>query len=46
MIEGPLLLSLLARAYRFTKIDSRPPEPAAQLTVRSRTGIWLEITRR
>lgn len=46
MIEGPLLLAMLARAYRFSVLETRLPEPVALLTVRSRTGIWLKITPR
>ena len=46
MIEGSLLLAMLARAYRFTPVAARPAMPVAHLTVRGRDGIWLEITRR
>jgi cytochrome P450 len=46
MIEGPLILALLARAFVFEGLPKHPPEPVAQLTVRSRNGIWLKITRR
>lgn len=44
MIEGPLLLSVLVRAFRFT--PTTPPVPVAHLTVRARDGIWLGVTRR
>ncbi len=46
MIEGPLLLSLLVRAYRFELVPERPAMPVAHLTVRGQDGIWLRITRR
>ena len=44
MLEGPLLLSLLTRAYRFAATTL--PDPVAFLTVRARTGIHLSITAR
>lgn len=43
MIEGPLLLALLVRAYRFETVTDRPAMPVAHLTVRGRDGIWLRI---
>ncbi|MEZ5676219.1 MAG: cytochrome P450 [Thalassovita sp.] len=46
MIEGPLLLSMLVRAYRFDLVAERPAMPVAHLTVRGRDGIWLAITKR
>jgi cytochrome P450 len=46
MIEGPLLLAMLVRAYRFTPVAARPAMPVAHLTVRGRDGIWLKIARR
>ena len=46
MIEGPLLLSMLARAYRFDLVADKPAIPVAHLTVRGRDGIWLRITPR
>ena len=46
MIEGPLILSMLVRGLRF-ELDNRPaPVPVAHLTVRSRDGIWLRVSRR
>lgn len=45
MVEGPLLLSMLVRAFRFELTD-RTPVPVAHLTVRSKDGIWLKLTRR
>ena len=44
MIEGPLLLAMLVRAYRFDLVAGRPAMPVAHLTVRGRDGIWLAIT--
>lgn len=46
MAEGPLILAMLLRAFRFEPLPTRPAMPVAQLTVRSREGIWLRITRR
>ena len=46
MIEGPLLLSRLIAEFRFETVQGKPPEPAAHLTVRSRNGIHLRVTRR
>ncbi len=46
MAEGVLLLALLASAYRFVPVASRPPVPVAHLTVRGRDGIWLHIATR
>ena len=46
MVEGPLLLALLARGFRFAAVDGRVPVPVAHLTVRARDGIWLRVERR
>lgn len=46
MIEGPLLLAVLIRTYRFEVVDGREPVPVAHLTVRSKDGIWLKVTPR
>ncbi len=46
MFEGPLLLSMLVRAFRFEVIDGAEPVPQAHLTVRAKDGIWLRVTRR
>jgi cytochrome P450 len=46
MIEGPLILALLVRAFRFAPVVGRVPQPVAHLTVRARQGIWLHVTRR
>lgn len=45
MVEGPLLLAMLLRDYRFELTD-HTPVPVAHLTVRSKDGIWLKISRR
>lgn len=45
MVEGPLLLSMLVRRFRFELTD-RVPLPVAHLTVRAKDGIWLKITER
>ena len=46
MVEGVLLLAMLARAFRFERVEGPDPVPVAHLTVRARDGIWLHITRR
>lgn len=46
MAEGPLLLALLVRAFRFEPVAARPAMPVAHLTVRGRDGIWLRVTPR
>ncbi len=46
MVEGPLLLSMLLKAYRFELVDGEVPVPVAHLTVRSRDGIRLHVSRR
>ncbi len=46
MVEGTLLLALLARAFRFDCVAGRDPVPVAHLTVRAKDGIWLRISRR
>ncbi|MGM9401855.1 cytochrome P450 [Aliiroseovarius sp. KMU-71] len=43
MIEGPLILSMLVRSYRFELVKDRPAMPVAHLTVRGKDGIWLKI---
>jgi cytochrome P450 len=46
MVEGPLLLAMLVRAYRFDTVEGRAPMPVAYLTVRAKDGIWLRLTAR
>ncbi|MDX1780224.1 MAG: cytochrome P450 [Thalassovita sp.] len=46
MAEGPILLSMLLRSYRFDLVPDRPAMPVAHLTVRGRDGIWLRVSRR
>jgi cytochrome P450 len=46
MIEGPLLLSILVRAFRFERVQGRDPMPVAHLTVRALDGIHLRLTPR
>ncbi len=43
MIEGPLILSQLLRRFEFAVIPGQIPVPAANLTVRSQTGIRLFV---
>lgn len=46
MVEGPLILSMLLRNFRFEPVDGRVPVPIAHLTVRASDGIWLRVTPR
>ena len=46
MVEGPLLLAMLVRDWRFARIEGRDPVPVAHLTVRAKDGIWLDLSRR
>ncbi len=46
MIEGPLLLAIMVRTYRFEVVPGRPAMPVAHLTVRGKDGIWLRLTPR
>lgn len=43
MVEGPLLLALIVRAFRLLPVDGREPVPVAHLTVRAKDGIWLRL---
>ena len=45
MVEGVLLLALLARAFRFDPVGA-PPVPVAHLTVRAKDGIRLRVSQR
>lgn len=46
MAEGPLILAMILRHYRVAPVEGRAPVPVAQLTVRGKDGIWLQITPR
>lgn len=46
MVEGPLLLAMLVRAFRFERIEGDDPVPVAYLTVRAKDGIRLRVSRR
>ncbi|WP_417277810.1 cytochrome P450 [Celeribacter sp.] len=46
MVEGPLFLALLLRAFRIETVADKTPVPVAHLTVRSKDGIWLKLTPR
>ena len=46
MIEGPLLLALIVRAFAFDSSGHPRPVPTAHLTVRSDSGIWLTAKKR
>ncbi len=46
MVEGPLLLALLVRAFRFQRVEGKEPTPVAHLTVRAKDGIHLRVAPR
>ncbi len=46
MVEGPLLLALLVRTFRWQAVPGLEPVPVAHLTVRAQDGIWLDVHRR
>ena len=46
MVEGPLLLSMILRDFKIDAAAGRDPVPVAHLTVRSKDGIWLRLSRR
>jgi cytochrome P450 len=46
MAEGPLLLAMMARAFRIERVAGAEPVPQAQLTVRARDGIHLRLSPR
>ena len=46
MVEGPLILSMLLRHFKFETIPNKTPVPVAHLTVRSEDGIWLRLVER
>ena len=43
MVEGPLLLSMLLKQFRFERIEGRDAVPVAFLTVRAKDGIHLRV---
>jgi cytochrome P450 len=43
MVEGVLLLAMLARVFRFEVVEGRHPMPVAHLTVRAKDGIYLRV---
>ncbi|MEQ9693923.1 cytochrome P450 [Shimia sp. SDUM112013] len=45
MVEGPLILSMLLKHYRVEAVGPAPV-PVAYLTVRSKDGIFLRLTKR
>jgi cytochrome P450 len=46
MVEGPLLLALLIKAFRFSPVPGAEITPVAHLTVRGKSGIPLMVERR
>jgi cytochrome P450 len=46
MVEGPILLALLLRAFRLAPAPGPAPMPVAHLTVRAQNGIRLMIAPR
>ncbi len=46
MMEGPLILALILRAFRVEPVEGQVPVPVAHLTVRAENGIYLRLSRR
>lgn len=46
MIEGPLFLSQILRSFRISCVEGEPPVPVAHLTVRAKSGIYLQFEAR
>jgi len=46
MVEGPLLVAMLVRAFRFETVPGKVPVPVAHLTVRAKDGIWVQVSAR
>jgi cytochrome P450 len=46
MAEGPLILSMITRAFRLEPVSGAEPVPVAHLTVRGRDGIMLRLVPR
>ena len=46
MVEGPLLLAMLLRKFKFEPIQNDTPIPVAHLTVRAKNGIRLKVSKR
>ena len=46
MIEGPLFLSQILRSFRISCVEGEPPVPVAHLTVRTKSGIYLQFEAR
>ena len=46
MVEGPLLLAMLVKHWRFDRVPGCDPVPVAHLTVRAKDGIWLAVSPR
>jgi len=46
MIEGPVLLAMIAGRFALETVEEQTPMPVAHLTVRSKDGIWLKLTPR
>ncbi|WP_439103751.1 cytochrome P450 [Celeribacter marinus] len=46
MVEGPLILALVARAFHLSTLAQHTPVPVAHLTVRAQNGIWISCTKR
>jgi len=46
MVEGIVLLAQILRSYRLAPVAGRAPVPVHGLGVRSKTGIWLEVSPR
>ncbi len=43
LIEGQLLLALIAQRYDLQLVAERPVEPEVAITMRPRTGLWMRL---
>ena len=46
MIEGPLFLSQILRSFRISCAEGEPSVPVDHLTVRAKSGIYLQFEAR
>ena len=46
MVEGVLMLSMILKHFKVSRVEGKDPRPVAHLTVRSADGIWLRLERR
>ncbi|MEX0309632.1 MAG: cytochrome P450, partial [Tateyamaria sp.] len=46
MVEGPLILARILRDFEVAPVPDKVPVPVAHLTVRAKSGIWLNLRKR